>query len=196
MRRLTLFWIVVALGACSTDDGAVDRDAAATMDAAAIDTGSPRPDGGPVSRDAGPPPPRFEGLPVSCWLPPNSVCNPANNDGCAADEACDVALDAEGRPIVTCFPPPATQELGETCNNEGGPFCVGGLRCMDGECMDTCCTDAECAAPGERCIALEPDLGSLGVCDDASTPSCQPPGAFCRSSSDCCSSDCHVGHCH
>ena len=39
MRRLTLFWTVVALGACSTDEGAVDPDAAHANDAAPSDAG-------------------------------------------------------------------------------------------------------------------------------------------------------------
>lgn len=27
-------------------------------------------------------------------------------------------------------------------------------------------------------------------------PPCARPGAFCRTNADCCSNDCHVGHCH
>lgn len=27
-------------------------------------------------------------------------------------------------------------------------------------------------------------------------PRCAPPGALCRVNADCCSSDCHIGHCH
>lgn len=157
----------------------------------------PRPDAGPIVRpDHGPPLERFRGLPVSCWLPPGSECNPANNDGCAADEACDLAVDELNRPIVVCFPPPATELLGAFCNNRNGPFCAGGLRCMDGVCLDTCCTDSECTVDGERCVALEPDLGTLGVCRVDDGPPCGGPGASCREAGDCCSRDCHIGHCH
>ncbi|MEM6959111.1 MAG: hypothetical protein AAF411_17995 [Myxococcota bacterium] len=163
-----------------------------------MDTGTVTPP--PVTPPPPPPEtlPRYEGLSLDCWLPPNSYCNPANNEGCAAGEACDVASDERGRAIVACFPPPAEQQLGEACNNESGPFCAGGLRCMVDRCMDTCCTDSECAV-GERCAPLDASLGSLGVCSSAPVtppPTCSPPGGFCAGNGDCCSNDCHFDHCH
>ena len=174
----------------------MDAEVADVADAAPAraDAGPP-PTPTPAPRlDAGPPP-RYAGLPASCWLPPNSFCNPANNEGCEPGEACDLAVEPSGRPIIACFPPPAEQALGDPCNNEAGPFCQGGLRCVDRRCMDTCCSDAECGDL-ERCVPLEPDLGTLGVCRDGAAPACQPPGGFCRQASDCCSRDCHFDHCH
>jgi len=185
--------LTIGLAACTSS-----TDPAADAGPSAPDTGPivTAPDAGATRPDAGPPLPRFDGLPTSCWLPPNSSCNPANNDGCAADEACDVAAEPPtGRPIVMCFPPPAEQELGESCANDTGPYCRGGLRCMDGACMDTCCTDAECSGD-ERCVPLDATLGTLGVCDDDEAPTCEGPGGFCAGNGDCCSGICHSGHCH
>ncbi|MGF1465103.1 MAG: hypothetical protein ACFCGT_03130 [Sandaracinaceae bacterium] len=152
--------------------------------------------GAPVERDSGPPLPRFEGLPIDCWLPRNSFCNPANNDGCRDDEACDLTVDPDGQPLIMCFPPPATEALGDTCDNQRGPFCAGGLRCMERRCMDTCCADAECTVAGERCVPLDPRYGALGVCRVDDAPDCGRPGDPCRQASDCCSRDCHIDHCH
>ncbi|MEM9073161.1 MAG: hypothetical protein AAGE52_31945 [Myxococcota bacterium] len=185
--------LVAALGCASESSDGMDADMDAGTDAMVS-----RPDTAPPPRmDAGPPLPRYPGLPIGCWIPRNSFCNPANNQGCAAGEACDVAGDAMGRPIIQCFPPPADQGLGEACNNDTGPFCEGGLRCMSGQCMDTCCDRSECAA-GERCVPLDPGLGSLGVCaeDDGGGGTCARPGAFCGTNADCCSNICHIGHCH
>ena len=193
MMRGSLFSLSLAfvVFGCQEPGGAPD----AGTDAGAV--APPMRDAGPPTRpDNGPPLPRFDGLPVSCWLPPGSTCNPANNDGCAADEACDLAVDPAGRPIITCFPPPATAALGTACNNQTGPFCQGGLRCMDRVCMDTCCTDRECTVEGERCVPLEPQLGTLGVCRTDDGPDCALPGEPCSQASDCCSFDCHVDHCH
>lgn len=197
-RRLGggLPWLVVLLlmAGCESAPGPDEM----TVDAgpAMPDAGARRDAGAPIRRDAGPPLPRFSRLPASCWLPPNTLCNPANNDGCEADEACDLALEPDGRPIIACFPPPVEQELGDRCNNERGPFCRGGLRCSDGMCMDTCCDDSECTLEGERCIPMNPDLGSLGVCREFTPMACQPPGGPCGGATDCCSNDCHLGHCH
>lgn len=183
---------------CATEDGE-------SLDTRMTDAGGsapPPPDAGPQPDDdprpdAGPLPPRFSGLPLGCWVPRNSFCNPANNDGCEPDEACDLSEEPSGRPIIMCFPPPATEPLGAACNNSTGPFCQGGLRCMSGRCMDTCCSDAECTAPGERCVAMfEPHIGTLGVCDEDDGSTCSPPGGPCRRPSDCCSNICHIDHCH
>ncbi len=184
--------------ACTGEDPIVTGDAGTPpdeMDAGATDMA--RPDTGPPPPpvDMGPPAPRFEGLPFECWLPRNSFCNPANNDGCAPDEACDIAVDEQGQPIVMCFPPPAEQQLGEVCDNSAGPFCAGGLRCMGGECRDTCCEHSECSG-GERCVPLDPLLGTLGICADDAGPTCAPPGGRCSRPSDCCSNVCHIDHCH
>lgn len=185
--------IFAALGCTNSRSGASGSDA--SVPDAQPDAAVSTPDASPP-RDAQAPPPRYASLSISCWVPPNSFCNPADNSGCAADEACDVATDENGQPIVTCFPPPAEQGLGQPCSNDRGPFCAGGLRCMDGQCMDTCCENSECAAP-LRCVPLDSRLGSLGVCSDAPPmPACARPGAFCAQSSDCCSNDCHIGHCH
>ncbi|MEM1416655.1 MAG: hypothetical protein AAGH15_17215 [Myxococcota bacterium] len=197
-RRLGLLALLITAG-CGEDAVAGDPgDAGNTeIDAGSgmPDAGMPSTDSGVVRPDAGEPLPRYEGLPFSCWILRNSFCNPANNAGCAADEACDIAIDEEGRPIVACFPPPADQQLGEACDNSAGPWCAGGLRCSGGVCMDACCEDSECPAP-QRCVALDPSLGTFGVCAESSGPMCFPPGSTCRQASDCCSNICHIDHCH
>jgi hypothetical protein len=196
----TMRWAVLLLcGACTQSTSTVD-DASTVLDG-----GAASPDGGATAsldsgprRDASTPPPlpRFPGLPTSCWLPPGSDCNPATNEGCGADEACDIARDESDRIVVVCFPPPATEDVGARCDNSAGPHCRGGLRCMEGFCRDTCCDDRECTAPGERCVPLDPRAGTLGVCSAETGPSCGGPGAFCRGAEDCCSRDCHFDHCH
>lgn len=196
MRATSTTLLLLALTAmavgCETTGDPAPSDA--ESDAGPADAGRLIDAGRPVQRDAGPPPPRYVGLPVSCWFPPNSFCNPANNEGCDAGEACDLGSD-NGQPIVACFPPPADRGLGQACDNDTGPFCQGGLRCMGGECMDTCCTDDECPDT-ERCVPLDQTLGSLGVCQSGERPVCEGPGGFCRDAPDCCSGVCHVGHCH
>lgn len=187
--------IAVGCGSSVEPEGdEMDSGAMAAPDGGAQPGPGPGPAPGP-----GPGPgstlPRYPGLSLDCWFPPNSFCNPANNEGCAPDEACDIGSEPDGRPVVACFPPPADARLGEACNNQTGPFCRGGTTCMDGVCMDICCSDTECPAP-ERCVPLDASLGTLGVCRVSAGPSCQPPGAFCQQTADCCSQICHLGHCH
>lgn len=138
-------------------------------------------------------------LPIACWRPPGSECDPRGALGCnvAADETCDIAQTLEGDTNLVCLPGPNTQALGESCDPGNGPFCSAGLHCAPpGVCKTFCCGDSDCGE-GLRCQAFSTAVGSLGVCDDgAAAPTCGSPGASCQVGSDCCSNHCHAGHCH
>ncbi|MEM9071359.1 MAG: hypothetical protein AAGE52_22830 [Myxococcota bacterium] len=185
---VALVGVVMSAEGRSTETDSSERSLDAGTPGAHVDAG-PR----NLGRDERP---RFAGLSRSCWLHPNSFCNPATNEGCDEGEVCDVRFAMSGMTsTISCFATPATQRLGDLCDDERGLFCEGGLRCVYGECMDSCCEDAECD-DGLHCAPLLPAVGSLGVCTDSSFLICAPPGGFCAQPSDCCSLECHVGHCH
>ena len=135
-------------------------------------------------------------FPASCWTGPRE-CDPRSGEPCAAGETCDIG-NSDGAPVLTCFPPPNTAQLGDACDLHGGPFCSAGLLCGPAaQCVPFCCSDDECSGPGESCEAVDEGLGTLGGCIDATTiPECTPPGGHCTQPSDCCSDDCHGNHCH
>ncbi len=136
-------------------------------------------------------------LPLSCWLPPGSYCDPREASGCdvGAGETCDVATMG-GEVVVVCLPGPNTQGLGESCDADSGPYCAHGMRCAQGACRSICCEDGDCDA-GMSCKPMS-NAGSLGVCEASAPnmPTCASPGGFCQEAGDCCSGHCHAGHCH
>lgn len=97
-------------------------------------------------------------LAKSCWYEQGD-CNPVSNSGCSSEEACDLT-DSD---LLVCYDPPNTQYEGDYCDNANGPYCAGGLRCHDYVCRPFCCDEDDC--DGYACLALEPDLGTLGVCE-------------------------------
>jgi hypothetical protein len=99
---------------------------------------------------------------------------------------------------LLCYPPPNASGAGEACNLHGGPYCQGGLVCGPAaQCIPFCCSDDDCTGPNEACNPLSTDLGTLGGCiDPDAIPECGPAGAPCSTNADCCSNDCHSGHCH
>ncbi len=137
-------------------------------------------------------------IPLTCWLPPGSYCDPRDGSGCNTEsgETCDVTKDEEDRFIIACVPGPNPQALGEPCNATAGPYCSHGLRCScPGVCKKVCCEDNECPTG----LACQPssNAGSLGVCDmpatnpqDPPNPMCQSTGTFCQAPTDCCSNQC------
>lgn len=138
-------------------------------------------------------------LPLSCWLPPGSYCDPRSAASCdtAAGETCDV-VRSEGALRVACLSGPNTQTLGQSCDPASGSYCAKELHCVEeGVCRRFCCDSSECGE-GMFCRPLSTQLGSLGVCEqgEAPEPQCAEPGAFCAQATDCCSGYCHVGHCH
>ena len=140
-------------------------------------------------------------LPLSCWLSPDAQCDPRNGAGCdlAAGDTCDLATTDDGSLNLFCLPGPNTQSLGQSCDPASGPFCAVGMHCVDpGSCKTFCCHNGDCSN-GDKCKPFAMETGSLGVCDDGSStppPACGGPGASCSMSSQCCSNDCHAGHCH
>ncbi len=91
-----------------------------------------------------------------------SGCDPISNDCANTGEACDV--DTTG--ATGCFPPPNDVALGGKCDNQAGPFCVGGYHCgQNGTCQKMCCSNADCNS-GQTCTPFGiVATDTLGVCD-------------------------------
>ena len=130
-------------------------------------------------------------LPAGCFFGA-AACHPMTNQNCGPDEACGMGIDGNGAVELVCHPGPNTQQLSQACDGVNGPFCAGGLSCHQGACVPMCCSDADCA--GVPCNPLDPVSGGLGAC--AAPPMCQGAGGPCSAPADCCSMDCHAGHCH
>jgi len=147
--------------------------------------------------------PQVQLLPAACFAGA-SGCDPRSGEGCTAGEACDFSSAGQ----LVCFPPPNTAELGQSCNNQGGPFCASGGWCVPdtsggpGICRKVCCSDGECSEPGVACVGLltNPSMGAIGVCrtppEPGDSPQCLPYGAPCTMSNDQCCGQCHFDHCH
>lgn len=184
---------------CDCNPGYVDVDSYCISGAALQEAAASNPD------TSTPPPANNVArlLPMSCFVGP-SACDPRNGGGCTEGDTCDFSND--GR--LECFPPPNEAALGESCDNEAGPFCAAGGWCWrspegSAACHRVCCSSAECTEPGLECVRIlnDPAFGSLGVCrvptepaDPA--PSCLPAGARCSPSGDPCCGFCHIDHCH
>lgn len=106
-------------------------------------------------------------LPAGCVTASNFTigCNPVTNEGCntAAGQACDLGQNSQGQPGLGCFDPPNDAQPGAACNNETGPFCVPTHNCSENVCKRFCCSSTDCN--GGTCTALDPNLGTLGVCN-------------------------------
>jgi hypothetical protein len=100
-------------------------------------------------------------LDESCWSQPTS-CDPRDNAGCSSGASCDTASNSDGSVVIRCFDPPNTQSLGDYCDNDGGPYCAGGMHCFSNVCYRFCCDFYECN--GGECVPLHSDYGNLGVC--------------------------------
>ena len=140
-------------------------------------------------------------LPATCWRPLGSECDPRDAMACnlSSGETCDIIQTPDGVPNLVCLEGPNTQGIGDTCDPSSGPFCGVGFHCVPpGVCERFCCDDSECPED-MQCVPFAAAAGTLGLCDDDNAdraPACGPPGAPCRSGSECCSNDCHSGHCH
>ncbi|MDP9034748.1 MAG: hypothetical protein M3O50_08055 [Myxococcota bacterium] len=127
-----------------------------------------QPPGSPASQELRYGPKSFT-LPAGCG--PTGVkfsCNPLTNAGCRADddEVCDdddhggFGCDADSDNV---------KESGE-CNDKDGPSCAAGMTCDTpndseprGVCRKFCCAKADCPPP-MKCVALDRQFGTLGVC--------------------------------
>lgn len=208
MSRVAI-WLVASLAwvaGCSEseEDGTPDAGGLepATLDVAPDAPGLSETEGDDASAsdtvDADGPPERPRSLPLRCWLPPDSHCDVRSpHELCEETETCDLMLTAEETLRIQCLPDEGGASAGEACDNRAGLHCGPGLHCFEDSCERFCCDDQDCA-PGGYCEALLPDLGSLGVClaGTRPAPSCGGRGAFCRDNVDCCSSFCHIDHCH
>src|SRR5262249_27231286 len=89
-------------------------------------------------------------------------CNPVTNQGCQPGEACDFGMAA-----FVCHPPPNDAMLCEKCSNSNpGPFCGGGMHCLEdlglAKCAHFCCDDCDCGS-GTCDLTLTGIMG-LGFC--------------------------------
>jgi MYXO-CTERM domain-containing protein len=85
-------------------------------------------------------------------------CNPVTNAGCPTGYACDLAQGG-----FACYEPPNNAALCGNCNNQGGPFCQGGLTCAGTQCAKFCCDSADCG--GATCNKSVFGANSpVGVC--------------------------------
>ncbi len=109
-------------------------------------------------------------LPAGCWNGPPPACNPLTNGGCGTGEACDVGVDSNQQAQLVCFPPPNPAGLGQPCDIQAGPYCMGGSVCTGapGTCIPFCCANSDCGA-NEVCSPLDPGLGTLGGCTPSGT---------------------------
>jgi hypothetical protein len=97
-------------------------------------------------------------------------CNPVTNGSCAATDECDGDADSNGNSLgFVCFPGPNTATLCGACDNSAGPFCGGGMTCINEQCAKYCCTDADCGAG--KCTTMDsegslfgPIAPALGIC--------------------------------
>ncbi len=167
----------------------------------AAEEASPSPDGGVVEGGAAArvpsasrPEPRAPS--AGCFVRGRASCDPVTNAGCVPAEACDL-VEAEADLVLGCEVPAvdkAARTLGESCSLAAGARCGAGLRCASGSCRTYCCGDGDCRVVGERCLALDVRLGTLGTCGPP--PVCKRSGETCRVGADCCSAECHFDHCH
>ncbi len=95
-------------------------------------------------------------------------CDPLSNEGCGENgAACDFGADQQDNTGFYCFEG-STQVLGASCDPQNGPWCAGGMTCVQGICMAYCCSADDCKA-GEQCAIPEPywpgiNTKQLGVC--------------------------------
>jgi hypothetical protein len=130
-------------------------------------------------------------LSAACWAS-SAACNPFDNSGCTNGETrCD--FDPASSSLALACVPAGKAGPGEACDDLAGKACVSGARCTKARCADFCCTDTDCKTAGQKCIAIDGTMGTLGVCAAAA---CKKPGQSCSKNADCCSNDCHSDHCH
>lgn len=103
-------------------------------------------------------------------LPPQFACNPVTNEGCNANEACDIS----GMTGFACYTD-NTANLCQPCDQQdpSGPFCTEGTTCFRpdgtmslGSCARYCCDDGDCGggtcvktAAGSAWFVQAPDIG-------------------------------------
>ena len=143
---------------------------------------------------------------ASGCCPAGLVCHQGNCVDCLVEGAStvdgDLCCSARAVDNVCCG------ENGDTCANS---LCCAGGICSDGACIpclpvgdptssaDDCCSHAEasgqcCAPPGNICAAGGCCPGAFCGGDGHCTQ-CQPTGAACTDTSECCTGECCEGHC-
>jgi hypothetical protein len=111
-----------------------------------------------------------DGKPDVYELPPGCLnaaaveaqCDPFTNSGCPGALGCDTTFYTQ--PRLACLPNDGLQ-LGDSCNQNEGPYCAGKLTCSGspGICTRFCCGDPDCTGAG-LCIPFDFNLGTLGFC--------------------------------
>jgi hypothetical protein len=84
-------------------------------------------------------------------------------------EPCDIAAgfacDRSALGDYFCFGPPNDVAPCGECNNQDGPWCEAGYRCLsDNTCGKYCCGDEDCGSG--VCSFDQPEMfmGGIGVC--------------------------------
>jgi hypothetical protein len=113
--------------------------------------------------------PEVYSLPAGCAPAGQKYsCDPFTNAGCRAadDEVCDDDDDD----AFACFADSDKVKEGGKCNDNDGPSCGVGMTCDTlsesdprGTCRKFCCSNANCSPP-KKCVVLDPNFGTLGVC--------------------------------
>lgn len=93
-------------------------------------------------------------------------CNPVTLFGCQAagpGATCDQDSLKQGK--FSCYPPPNTAGLCQSCNNSTGPYCGAGMKCLDGTCAKYCCSSLDCGTG--VCDKTNLSAWGIGVCVSA-----------------------------
>jgi hypothetical protein len=102
--------------------------------------------------------------------------------GCGAGEQC--TIDASGDRVCG---PQGSVAPGQIC--DAGALCAGGSICIgypdyDSSCASICETDADCEAPGGKCLVEIASLPGITLCTDDCEPissqGCNVPGLACQ----------------
>jgi hypothetical protein len=87
------------------------------------------------------------------------ACNPVTGAPCQVGfgESCDIGPNG-----FACFASGNDRKICETCDNQGGPFCLATMTCLDdGRCARYCCDDGDCGTG--FCDKADPALAGTGV---------------------------------
>lgn len=106
------------------------------------------------------------------------ACNPVTNEGCSGQGvACDFSTWGQ-KPNASfteigCYGD-STVAGGQVCEPENKKFCAPKHRCdgaaqgKTGICKQFCCASTDCPGGG-NCVAFDPALGTIGVCEGGGT---------------------------
>ena len=131
-------------------------------------------------------------LPAACWTRGPVACDPRTDEGCSGAAHCTFRDDTAALELACVSG--GSLPVGAACSARTAARCGEGKVCWSEVCRSVCCDDGACTTAGERCVAFERRMGTLGTC--APPTQCAAAGGACVGGADCCSGDCHGNHCH